>query len=582
MKKTVLSAAFLAIGVCGAFAQLSGSVNVEGQYVPLIIDTERLNVFPQGNRFELPAADVEYDFSGMVTDFRPGLLSMGTTGKLTDYPWQKRRGYIDFRLGSWLRSRLDAGVAILSDSRQQLNVSLGFESSTLYKVKDIPENYTQPGRKRLYDGNIGFSYSRLAGSEGLLTAGIDYRLGYFNYYGTSLPLSEAPRYFPTPTQTLNRLGASVGYSSTPNFVRGWHASAAVDYFAYREGSRETNLDVSGGYNFAAGDNGAIAVDVDGDFIFLAHNNEPEYFTPRNYGVVALKPSYRLATNGVKLQAGLNLAASYDAMGTTPVENFGSVHIAPDVTFAYSGNGVGVTLSATGGVTPLTLGLREEFDRYQMPYVLTTLPLYTPVDARLGISAGPFAGFQGEASLRYAVARNTPIGGWYQVFLGCPGYSGGSGYSVGAYDSNINLHGLGVGLDLRYSYGKRVELEFEGSYTPQHGEKGIFNGYDRPRWILSAKAGVRPLDRLLVEVGYDYRGVRNILYPVAGGPTPDSPKFASWRLADITNLNARVSYRLFDNFSLYCNASNLLNRHVDLLPGLQSEGIVIQGGFYWEL
>ena len=59
------------------------------------------------------------------------------------------------------------------------------------------------------------------------------------------------------------------------------------------------------------------------------------------------------------------------------------------------------------------------------------------------------------------------------------------------------------------------------------------------------------------------------------------ELTAYRLKDISDLNLKISYGLLDNLDIYCRLDNMLNRRVDLLPGLQSEGIIISGGIYWE-
>lgn len=576
-----------------AGAQLNSSVSVEGEYAPLVIETERLNVFPQGYRYELPAIGLDYEYSGIVTDFRPGLLTMGAVGGHKGAPYRKGRGHIDLRVGSWLNSRLMAEYDIIADPRQTLTASLGLETSTLYRMRGVPQEYTRLPRKRLYDGNIALDYSRILGEEGLLQTGVRYRGAYFNYFGTTVrrdllsPASDGSIHI--PTQTLNQVEGGISYESTPSFVNGWHAGAHVSYLSYRRlyspvldgkrspGDKETDLHIDGGFIFGINEQSGVSIEADGHFLFYP-SAAPEAlglgsYGRRNYGIVSLTPSYRLHSGAIKLQAGLDVAISYDAMGKAATERFSSVHLSPDVSFEFAKGGVGLFVCATGGVTPSTLLLKEEFDRYQMPWQLSTLPVYSPLDVKAGLNVGPFYGLSGGVAIRYASTKNTPLGGWYQSFLGTyltRPFAFENRQYTDPYMQTVNLHGFNVALDLHYAYGTMLRLSFEGSYTPQKATTGIFNGFDRPRWLLAAKAEVRPIEKLKIEVGYDYRGVRRCY-----AYTPDGP--AGYRLPDLTLLNARITYGLLKNLDLYCNGTNLLNRRVMLLPGLQDEGIVVSGG-----
>ena len=596
----ILCVTLMGLTAGSGYAQLTGNVSVQGEYSPIIVETERLNSFPSAYKFELPAPNLNYEFKGMVSEFKPELLTMGVTGRLTDRPFSKRHGFVDFNIGSWLDTHLHAGGILLADSVNTLTADLKFESSSLYKMKGVPEGYTPVPKKALYDGTLGLSYTRRFDLEDLLKLDFSYRCAYFNYYGTTLPELEMPAWadqLRIPTQTLNDVAFSASYRSTTSLLRGWHAEGSVNYLSYRrlyspavfgntsQGDRETNLKIGGGYTFPINDIQALAIEGDGDFLFYTRKDPEALAIPNNprtnYGVFSIKPAYRVINDNINFKLGVDLNVSYDAMGSVPGKDFSAIHLSPDVAFNYSTKTFDLFARATGGVTPVTLQLREGFDRYQMPWMLSTLPIYSPIDATVGVTTGPFSGFTATLALRYAIARNVPIGGWYQAFLGA--YMPRTSYFDAAvytepFSQNVNLHGMNVSLAARYAYGSMVEAAVEAVYTPQNGKTGIFNGFDRPRWILSVSAGVRPVEKLKIELGYDYRGVRNC-YSLSG--TLDGKTLNAYRMEDINDLHARVTYSLLKNLDIYVQGNNLLNRHAEIIPGLRSEGIVLAGGFYLE-
>ena len=596
MKKILIVSLILLCGL-EAEAQLTGSVSVQGEYEPLVIETERLNAYPQGFKFELPASRIDYALDGIVTDFRPSIITMGTTGRQTSRPWPHYRGWLDVNMGSYLNTNINAGYYILSDARNTLLADVKYHSTSLYRIHDVPPSFTRPTRKHVYDGRIGLTYSRLFGSEGLLEADAGYRLAKFNYYGTTTERSLLPSgktEIDPPTQTLNQVDASVNFTSSQSPIRGWHVGSCINYFGYRrlffpigssftrEGSRETTLKATAGYSYNFAGKSAIAIDAKGDFIFFS---DKAYNSKRNnYGVVSLLPSYRFVNNLLSLRAGANIGLTYDAMDAREGKKFGHFHIAPDIDIAYSTEKgqFGIFLKATGGIFPSTLQHMERFDRYQMPIILNTVPVYSPIDARLGINIGPFTGFSATVGLRYASAKNVPLGGWYQEYLKAyppiADFNAFADQRLDPYLQTVSLHGMSVELGLQYAFGTMAEVKIDGIYTPQDGKKGIFNGFDRPRWILNTTAAVRPIKKLKIHVGYDYRGVRNC-YRLT--PDNDASRLWAMRLPDLTLLNAKITYSIHDNFDIYCSGENLLNRHIALLPGLQQEGIVISGGFYLE-
>lgn len=470
MKRTVL-ACLMICGWCAANAQLSGSVDVEGEYLPIIIETERLNVFPETERFELPPADLDYEYGGTVTDFRPSILSMGLTGpgiSTRSMP----RGCVDARLGSYLKGRLLAGYHFIRDDERDLKARLKFQT---WSFDD-----------RYYNAGLG-----------------------------------------------------VAYRSSRSPLRGWHASADFDYLhapepeiAPRPGYKPNDflLELKGGYAFRLNDAGAIALDARTDFLFGT----------RDYGIISLAPAYRFRHGGVDLKAGVDLGLAY---------NDTRFRVAPDVRIAYDSHktGVGFYLEARGGMTPQTASMRRELDRYGVPVMTAEGPIYTPVAARVGVKAGPYYGFGARISGGYTAMRGVPFWG--------------------------RLHGFDVNLALKYAYGTWVELRAEGSYTPQRGTTGVFNGYDRPRWVLGAGVTARPVSRLKIDLDYELRACRML---------PEAGLYADEKAKNTNMLTARVTYRVLDWLDVYARAENILCQRMELLPGLWSKRLIAQLGATFRL
>ena len=581
-------------------AQLAGEVSVEGEYEPIIIETERLNEYPMAYRFDLPPIQLKYDTEAIASEFAPSILTMGVTGWNVQAPGNSRRGYLDLRLGSYLNSRLDAGYWIIRDSVNTLSADLHYRSTSLYKTHGLPVNYTDPQRRRLFDGTIGLNYSRLFGSEGLLRSRVDYRAAYFNYYGSTMQYEGVQPQLKVPSQTVNQFSIGADYASSQSLLYGWHLGGKLGFTGYRafyypdfadyqktKGDRETRLAIDGGYIFSLSKVSAIALDGALDLLFYnSHELEiPAWYYDngrKDYGIFTLTPAYRLSKGGFDMQAGVDLDFAFGAMGSDRNKNYSFLHVAPDVRMDYRTPQVGFYFSATGGSTPVTLEGMEKYNLYQMPVLLSTQPVYSPIDAKVGLNFGPYSGFTADIHARYAVARHTPAWGWYQAMLGTylpeqPVWSAAPYYDYSV--QGVDLHGFGIGLDLRYVNKGLAEASLSTAFTPQKGKWGIFNGYDRPRWTLDAMVAVNPISKLRVEAGYSFRGFRNI-YTYVGG-RGETPVLESMHLKNISNLKAKVAYTLFDRFDIYLLGENLLNRKIDMLPGLQCNGIALSGGIYWE-
>ncbi len=152
------------------------------------------------------------------------------------------------------------------------------------------------------------------------------------------------------------------------------------------------------------------------------------------------------------------------------------------------------------------------------------------------------------------------------------------YDLG-WDATLNLHGFSLGLNMSYDAGRYFKIHGEGNYQPQNGEKGYFNGYDRPRWVALLEAETNPWNTLKLKLAYEYRGVRQAFTNamlVGTLNTVTTP--VAMRLPDVTNLNFGASYGISDNFDVWLQLDNILNTRRVLLPSLPEPGICAYIGF----
>ena len=597
--------------VASAEAQLHGSVSVEGEYAPEIIEVERINVFPRQVRFDMPARNLDFERGGVVTGFEPRLLTMGVTG------WRSRRepdfgrGYVDMQLGSWLNSNLSAGARVLSDSVQRLGVSLQFNSSSLYRAarRESAEDNTSLTRSRraLYDGNIALDYSRVFGGRGVLDSRIGWRLGYFNYYNSPVaPGSKAP------SQTLNAVDVDLGWHSEGSGDSRWNVGLEAGYFGYRalampsemagmyeeyKGDRETRIALDGGYVFDFDDRSSIVIDADFSLMLYSasrpdgpawlpcHDKSLQKLTPSDYGMLTLRPRYRFRRSNLDIQIGAAVDLCFNAHGDNTDDHYSLLHVAPDLKADYRSGYVGLHASIGGGSRLNTLSSLSRYDYYQMPVLVSTQPSYTPLDLVAGLDFGPFSGFTAGFSWGYDVTLHTRTGGWYQAMLadamqyeesvvtdGVPLY--------GMARRGVDLHGMKAILDLEYRMGSRLSVSARGEYVPQNGRKGVFNGYDRARWNVTAALMWRPVDKLRVDLSYNLRGVRNVyMYCMEATPGTNLPteELRAYRLPDLHLLQASLTYSPLRNLDISCHAYNMLDRRTLLLPSLPGEGVCVTGG-----
>lgn len=587
-------AAAASAGVPVSAQELRESVDVEGTYKSDFIVPERINKAPALIDAELGETPLRYESAGVAASFSPSSPSLPATVWGGERMLSPSRGYVDISVGSWLDADVSAGVSLLRSRNNQLNLRLQHNSKSLWRpFKNLwPEGFRSEMRKS-YQEQLGIDYYHNFKNVGSISASAQYHFGYFNYFGilppaissASSPSGKLENVAIAPTQTLNDAALRLEWESPAARSTRWYAGAGARYFGYRTATRETAVNLRGGLSSEYTPSSSFGVDAEGNI--LLYSSHEGITNPSNYGALSLTPFYEYRRKNIRLRLGVDLDFTFNADGNYPEEKYGVFHAAPDVRFDALGKGVDFYINITGGQNLHSLAYTAQYDPYRNPRLESTQPVYTPIDLNMGLTMTPFAGFEGRLNLRFASMRHAPMGGWYMASLNDPSLPLPELY-------RYNLSGFLVGLDLGYRLNGIFRVNFNGTYTPQHDATGIFNGLDRPRWVLNAEGEATPLKGLSLAVGYSYRGVRTIYSVLPESPqtgqrlatrvvtiTDDAeniePEIISRRLGDISNLYFRASYAITRNFSLTFKADNLLNRRHEILPDIPTEGITFHGG-----
>lgn len=607
--KAIASGLALLGGVAAASAQnLNETVTVEGIYRIEEVQPDRINVLPRQEEVTLDHSDLKFDTAGVPTKFAPTALPLGVTGWGTTRE-AAARGYLDISLGSWLNSSVSAGYDVIRKPDTSLSVSLQHNSTSLWRP-DLSQA-THDVKRFRYDESLGARFARSFASKGLLEASIYYRLGYFNYYSylphavTDIPSITELKY-KAPTQTVNDISAMAHWSNPADKTLRWNVGLRAHYFGYRSlylpgsngqelmecsGERETHLDLLGGINYKWSNGSLLGLDGTLSALFYPrhHHSAPNYIYLHNlpdYGMLSLRPYYRFSKNNFIVNAGLDIDLTLNADGDASDSHYSFFHIAPDIRIDWRKDKMGIWLKLLGGSELQTLASGASFNYYRLPTLPTTEPIYTPIDAALGVEFGKWNGLSAGASFAYRVSKHVPLDGWYMAILNygaipMPGLGIDALFpTYGTGSQGTDLHGFRLNLHAAYEYSNILKASADLNYQPQHGTRGWWDGLDRPRWILNASIEANPIKALHLGVGYEYRGVRNIytaysaarVQPSVSGAT----KLASYRLPDICNLKASASYDITPKINVGVRANNLLNHHIFALPCLPTEGIDIQG------
>lgn len=600
-----------------AAAQYDQDINVEGKYVPEYINHDRIGLFPKPVRFDTQQSELSYYLKGVNAQFEPQLVPLQATGWRTSRTYSHHRGYLDLGLGSWLDATLSAGYRFVDTDDTLFGVRLQHNSTSLWKPK--LSSASEDVKRSRYDEMIGLYASHVFDSTGRLDAAVDYHVGYFNYYGFDLPqvisdasnLMTASPALKAPTQTLNDVAARVDWHSPASRDEfSWFAGAGVRYFGYRScydyewnsvsmlssvpGSRETATSLQAGFVLPTSGKSAIGLDFEGNLVTYADRSRTvggtEYAaaTPDNYGILYLTPYYRFNRSGIDIRLGAQIDLAFNAGAEH--DRYSTFHIAPSVKFDYNAGPAALYLYAKGGSRLNTLAARYEWDYYQCPEILSSKPIYSPVDATFGVTFGPFSGFHAGLNIAYRVSRGQYVGGWYmgrlnggEVFpsnIGLPSNEAGRAVSY-VLDSDLryDLSGLSFGLDMGYDAGRYFKIDGSARYQRQNGKTGYFNGFDRPEWTVDVTAETNPWNSLKFRVGYSLRAMRMMTLPSYWSDTTilNGLTYGNYRLPNKSLLNFGVSYGITDNFDVWIQADNLLNRKTLYMPCLPAPGLTIAAG-----
>lgn len=616
-RNTILIPAALMMALpAAAQERLDESVAVDGRYKTEVVRMERITSFPAPVRFSLHSEALPYEERGVAANFAPILMAMPATGWRADRPLPTSRGYVDLAAGSWLNSSLSAGYRILASGPTTLGVRLQHNSTSLWNPELAPG--VKGSERYVYDETLGADMAHEFAGTGRLSASLQYRVRCFNYYAT-LPYTAGSEDFKAPTQTLNDVAARIAWTpETRDGALRWNLAFAYRHFGYRalyspaehggmtsgKGARENHLQLASELALPAIDgsrewNMGILADA------LVYGGEKWVQSPGSYGRIELTPGCRGASGPWAWRLGVKADLTFGARSRE--KRFSFFHIAPDVSVSLTSGIIGVYASAGGGKRLQTLAAQSVEDPYGAPAVRSSRPIYSPLDATLGVLLRPFAGFRIGVEGGYKIENNVQLGGWYQSELdmasGVTPVLPGTPRAVDpmANALGIRLHGGRVGLTFGYDNSPLVALRGSLFWQPQKGKAGWFDGYDRPRYRGRFDIAVAPVSPLRIEAGVDWRGGRavytctapdwrDIYEQVPGGSgviinggedgRVEYP-LTSVRLRDMVNLHLGASWNVTDAFSVRLGAENLLNRRVEALPLLPAEGICVSGGLSFE-
>lgn len=571
----IAGACIAALALPASAQELSGQLTVHGQRNAEIRLRERLALLPSLSDPKITLDPLAMASKGVVTQYTPDFTLLPPMGWRDALAPADNDGYFRFGAGSFLDMTASAGYRFRPSEVSTAGVWLQYDGSSLYRpARSLPF-------RRRYDGTAGLYGTYKLGRAGSLRADAFYSLGYFNYYS-------APWAF---SQTRNTARVRLGWESAPGSTV-FAAAAEYGYFGFRRlyiqsqqngipGQKENILNLRGSALHSLNAVSVLRLDADLSMMFYSGCTERSDAAPvfdssmraDDYGRLRLTPAYRLRRGHLNLELGAILDMTWNA--GVPSDRFSFFHVAPDIRVSYRNGITGMFARIEGGTELNTLASAWRQDYYTMPQLTSTTPVYSPLDAAVGVNFQPGAGLSFGIEAMYKISNNHNQHGWYPAWLTSVSAPSLDAVFFGA-DARYDLRGFGAALTAEWKWGDKALISARGEYTPQSGSTGYFNGYDRPRWTLDTRASVSPLDGLDVALTYRYRGVRSLTYRTIG-TEPGTTILQSVRIPDLALLGAEASYRIIRPVTLWLRADNILGCHASSVYEMTDPGFSLTGG-----
>lgn len=552
IKRYALWSVMLAVaGGVSAQESLQKEITVEREIVPEVRAASRLNLYPRTLVFPQTQATLSFSELTETADMEPRLATLEPASTGRAIPLTPYRGYVDLGYFPLANGSLSAGYALVQTDATRLNV-WGQADNTDYKAR--PADDAAKMSVRRFAATAGLDFIHSFGETGTLTAATSLTYNNFTRPDAAIPESFSERSDVSGRQNVLAWDVSAGWESYGNRDLSYHVRAGFGLMDFghgimavgRESAEPERIKAAGErtFNFGLGvekrlyDNGSFGADFEAD---IAHNiGGWGTSTP---GVLSLAPYFRCEEGVLSLKAGVNLGFAL---------NSGKVfHIAPDVLLGLNpASGFGMWLRCEGGERLNTLRSLFEVTPYMSPVAAYTTS-GMPVKGDLGLRFGPVKGAALVVKLSYGMANR-----WLMPE---------------AIDNRVvffgrDLRAWKISAEAVWDYRDMVSLRacYAGALGSEEKQTWM-EWRDRARHVVSAAVTVRPMSPLAIDLSYELRMRRRM--PFVGSEGEE------WfNLKNESRLNAGLSYRVSDAFTVFMRGENLLNCRNMLMPFVPSQGI----------
>ena len=563
---------------------LNREMTLEREYDPSVQDASKVNTLPVVKEPEVRKIPIDYSNYTIAADPQKEISLLPSGNIMTQMDYNKRRGYFNFGVGTYLNINGDLGYHILSTEKDKLNIWYSHRS-TNGKVKYIQMD-DEKVKAKINDNLGGINFKHVF-DKTIFSIGAKYGYSAFNYYG--LPIADAwsmmaegslDRVDRETNQVNQTIAANIGFESKEDAPFGYLLDLGYINFSHKYGLNK-NIDgptvhtLEAKFDLNAGFNGNMRIGL-GGLVEYFNYNFPEaasnsyVYEFKNHAEVMLSPYYKVEGDNWKIKLGANvmLATGDDA------EFMASPNIAADVEVA---DKTELYVKADGKLYSNSMYDMSQINRYLYP-MKELAPSRNWLNAILGIRSGVAPGFWFDVFAGYKITSSDVL--FSQVATSKPDFF--SNFSEAIPD--VDTKQLFVGANLKYSYQQLLDISLKGVYNNWKANQGdesveLSHAYGKPEMEVNANVTVRPIDKLSVALDYylatgRYAFVKN--YWEAENHSSVSAGAGEYKMNNINELNLTGTYTFNDTFGVYAKLNNILCQKYEVYYGypLQSFSAMI--------
>ncbi|MDR1201749.1 MAG: TonB-dependent receptor [Tannerellaceae bacterium] len=544
-------------------------LTLEREYDPSVQDANKVNTLPEIKEPVVSKRSIDYATFTLPTEPKRELGILPSGNIMTDIEYNKRKGYLNFGIGTYLNINADAGYHILSTDKDQLNIFFSHRS-TNGNIKYLQQEGEHEKTKAKLNDNLGGVNFRHQFEQAALKLGADYGYSSFNYYG--LPGASPYFYLPNErltdeTNQINQLiKINAGVESREDATIGYLFDLDYTNFSYNYGLNKetdgiTEHNVGGKLALSSSFGGNQRVGIGGKFNYFNYSLPTGDFLFENYFEGTLNPYYVVNDDNWNIRLG----AKVMFITGDNSKFFASPDIAADITV---GSKTVLYLTADGDIRSNSAYQLSRENRYINPEH-GVMPSRTWLDAVVGLKSGVAPGFWFNLFGGYKITDKD------YFFIPALTYQGFANVSN---TFSLNSNRLQGGLEMTYAYQEIFKISLKGVYNKWSVEKKEspssgyiptlkYYAYGRPEMEFNAGITVRPIDNLTL--GLDYYLATGRKTYVSG---PENEK-----MKNINELNLTGSYTINDTFGAYVKLNNLLFQKYELLYGYPLQGFNVMAG-----